>query len=457
MLDLASLERYRENNRIEAKSAMGGLPQSIWETYSAFANTLGGVILLGVEENADRSFRTVDLPYPEELTEEFFGILRDPSKVSADILDDSCVRTENAGGDRIIVITVPKASRGIRPVYVGGSMMNGTYRRSGEGDYRCSRQEIEYMLREAGEGGDDNEILEGVKGSDLDRASIDMFRQMAERQEGEEWLGTLSDAEFLALSGITASDSGSTGITAAGMLMFGRGEQVFRCYPSLSMEYTEKTENGTFSVLASKHVPKYNLFGFFRAVSGRMRELYGEGDRSCAVLEALSNCIVNADYGSGRGIVIEAGKEFAAFSNPGSFRHGSLPDPRNASLMRMLCMAGLAEGEGNGIPEIMDAAARNGWSAPFIKEAHDPERVTLVLDFSGSNIHGEAGSRLEESVLKKSITDHLTGSIRASAGELTSVSGAEGPELIMALRELEMDGAIVREDGAGEPVFRLKE
>ena len=86
MIDLNHLEKYTENNRIEAKKALGGLPHSIWETYSAFANTLGGIILLGVEEYKDKTLHTVNLPDPEDLVKQFWDTLNNPNKASVNLL-----------------------------------------------------------------------------------------------------------------------------------------------------------------------------------------------------------------------------------------------------------------------------------------------------------------------------------------------------------------------------------
>lgn len=104
MIDFAHLAHYRENNRIEAKKALGGLPESIWETYSAFANTMGGLILLGVIEEADKSLRAVGVPDPQWLMEDFWERVTDTARVSANILSREDVFVETVEGKPIVVI-----------------------------------------------------------------------------------------------------------------------------------------------------------------------------------------------------------------------------------------------------------------------------------------------------------------------------------------------------------------
>ncbi len=69
VFDIRKFDEYREDNRREVKKAQGGLPNSLWETYSSMANCYGGVIILGVVENPDGSFlyyRLEECPQNEE-------------------------------------------------------------------------------------------------------------------------------------------------------------------------------------------------------------------------------------------------------------------------------------------------------------------------------------------------------------------------------------------------------
>lgn len=90
-MSLLDLAQYKENNRLEAKKALGGLPESIWESYSAFANTQGGVILLGVEEYSDKSLNAVELPDPDKLISDFWNGVNNRQKVSVNILSNKHV------------------------------------------------------------------------------------------------------------------------------------------------------------------------------------------------------------------------------------------------------------------------------------------------------------------------------------------------------------------------------
>jgi len=148
MLDWEHIGKYREDNRLEAKKSQGGLPHSIWETYSAFANTFGGLILLGVIENEDKSFSTVPLEDPDQLATDFWNTLNRPGVVSANILEPEDVRVVESEGNRIVVIEVPRAKKADCPVYIGADPYSGSYQRSGEGDYRIPVDLVEELLEE---------------------------------------------------------------------------------------------------------------------------------------------------------------------------------------------------------------------------------------------------------------------------------------------------------------------
>src|SRR4051794_34881737 len=110
---LATLRRMGgEPTRIEAKRAAGGLPKAVRETLSAFSNTDGGTILLGVDEAS--GFSVVELNDPSSLRDALVQMSRD------DITPALQISTEvvEVEGQRLVAAEVPPMSADRRPVYV---------------------------------------------------------------------------------------------------------------------------------------------------------------------------------------------------------------------------------------------------------------------------------------------------------------------------------------------------
>lgn len=80
-----------EDSERECKLAEGGLPESIWETYSSFANTDGGTMLLGVREHRD-SFTVNGLTDKQiiKYQKDFWSTLNNQNKISKNIAESSC-------------------------------------------------------------------------------------------------------------------------------------------------------------------------------------------------------------------------------------------------------------------------------------------------------------------------------------------------------------------------------
>ena len=119
-----------ENINLECKKVQGGLPKSIWETYSAFANTDGGNILLGVDEvKGNGRFLTTGVANAENLIKEFWNTMNS-SKVSVNILLDNDVEIIKVDNVDVIAIHVPRAPYNFRPVYINENPAKGTYKRN---------------------------------------------------------------------------------------------------------------------------------------------------------------------------------------------------------------------------------------------------------------------------------------------------------------------------------------
>ena len=104
VFDIRKFDKYKEDNRREVKAAEGGLPQNLWETYSAMANTYGGVIICGVRERKDGSWFTTGMKDVNKLKRDFWNQINNDNKVSINLLREKDVETYVINGDVILVI-----------------------------------------------------------------------------------------------------------------------------------------------------------------------------------------------------------------------------------------------------------------------------------------------------------------------------------------------------------------
>ena len=494
MIDFTNIEKYKENNRIEAKKALGGLPHSIWETYSAFANTLGGIILLGVEEYKDKSLHPVDLPEPKRLIKDFWDIVNNINKVSANILTDKDVTVEKIDGKHIVAIRIPRAQRSDKPIYIDGNPLSGSYRRNGEGDYKCTKEEVQAMMRDAAVKTQDMTVLEDMDLDVFDYDSIKRYRiRMKTYRPGHVW-EELEDADFLyKLGAVGRGVDNKMHPTAAGLLMFGYEYEIVKEYPTYFLDYQEQLDPNnrwTDRIVSSSGDWSGNLYDFYFRVYNKIAQdvkvpfkLEG-GDRiddtpvHKALREALVNCLINADYYGRQGLVIIKKKDIITLSNPGGFRidveaakSGGISDPRNSTLIKIFNLIDVGERAGSGIPNIFNVWKKQGWSAPVINESFDPDRITLSLPIGeNSDIKAAIKSGDKKAAIKSgdkkmtaktvahkhAIIAYLTENVSAKSAEISELLGLKITRAKEILNEMTEEGIIVSEGENKNRIYKLK-
>ena len=83
--EIKRLVAKSENAAVEFKRARGGVPADFWPSYSAFSNTDGGIIILGVREK-DGKREIEGLADTEKIVADLWNAVNNPDKVSANVL-----------------------------------------------------------------------------------------------------------------------------------------------------------------------------------------------------------------------------------------------------------------------------------------------------------------------------------------------------------------------------------
>jgi predicted HTH transcriptional regulator len=409
MQELKNLIYQGEKVDIECKTAEGNVPKSVYESYSAFANTKGGYIILGVLEDKTKSdpeerFVIQGIKNPGTQKEDFWNTING-NKVNVNVLKDEDVFVVEEGETKLLVIHVPRADFNMRPVYVGENPYKGTYKRNHEGDYHATEHEVRGMIRDQSLEGNDGTILEYYTMDDIDKETLRKYRQIFEiRNDGHVW-NSLEDKEFLEQLGGYSRDrrTGVEGLTIAGLMMFGTGRAIRERFSNIFMDYREETEV-TIDVRWNDRITydgtwENNLFNFFSKVTPKLTEdlpkpfkLEGmqridETPLHKAVREAFVNLIIHADYLMDAGTlkVIKKNKSFE-FTNPGILKlpvedifRGGNSKPRNSHMQTMLRMVGFGDNAGSGFPTIVATWDAEGWAKPELIEDTILNQVTLKL------------------------------------------------------------------------------
>ena len=175
---LADPKKIQEKANLECKAAANSLPKDFWKSFSAFSNTQGGFILLGISEKKGGEFCITGVSDARKIVDDLYSQARSGQKVSCHYLNDDCVLYENDifAEKSVIAIYVQKAENNSIPVYLNGDITNA-YVRLNTGDHKLSPAELKNFLSSYTKINQDNNVIPNTSISEIHLPTLDKYRQ----------------------------------------------------------------------------------------------------------------------------------------------------------------------------------------------------------------------------------------------------------------------------------------
>ena len=421
---LVDLIQNGEKVHFEGKDASRGFPGDVWEPYSSFANTDGGVIVLGLKE-VDHKLTIQGVKNSNKLIKEFWDAVNNREKVSANILFDRQVYPLTVDGKDLVVIEVPRAERQDRPVHIGDNVFSGCFRRNGEGDYNCPRESIESMIRDRGTETADGALIVEKSIDDFNAETLKRYREDFKYYHPHSaWIDLPTDEFLVKIGAARRSEHGKVCPTLAGMVCFADFMSIVDVVPNYFLDFRDRLADGGSRwqdrVYSGDPSWSGNIIDFYYRIhdkvtsavkvpfrlDSRQRRI-DNTDVHDAVREVVANALIHADYHGRRGIVIDKVFNRITVSNPGILRiskdvavEGGTSDPRNARIFNIFSLIDVGERSGMGLNNLCSIFKREGFEAPQMTEDWDPDRTKIVICTASSEEIDKLSERSRTKVAK---------------------------------------------------------
>lgn len=397
---VARLRRQGQDDAaVEVKAAAGGVPKGIWETVSAFANTEGGLIILGLEEK--KGFIPADGFDPKRILSGVHSGLDDSPGAHPKVTPVPPYEPGQGEVDGSPVVTLRihplrDVLDAAMPCFVSSQgIERGSYKRVGDADRHLSPYEVHLLGSRRRPDRTDREEVEGVKltalSSELVDRTLESLRQRSRALTGiatGDTLGALERVNAVSAAGVP---------TVAGYLALGIYPQ--QEYPHLVVDVavhpgTEKSLDPTVRFLDRLVCDGPLPVAIGDAVSAVRRNLRSrrvvDGAAGTDVpeiptevlREAITNAAMHRDYSTfarGQQVAVDIYRDRIEIVSPGGFWGDRTKDnvadgystARNENLVRLLTWVPMpdghstvAENQGSGVPLMVAAMRRHGLPAP---------------------------------------------------------------------------------------------
>lgn len=390
---LSLLNALDENERLEAKRGTEIGP-SILETICAFANEpdlQGGTLLLGVvRDEADlfSPYVVEGVKQPDALSASLATQCREQFNVPVRVQ----IASEQISGKTVLVVTVPEAQPGDKPVFIKSrGLPKGAFRRVGSTDQQCTEDDLLALYQGRQVESFDYTVLPDTSMADLSPEAIADYRKVRTDANADAEELRWSDEELLESLGCVRRHAGTLIPTVAGLLLFGKPQALRRVYPMTRVDYIRVPGKDWVPDperrFDSVEIRDYLFRTIRRALAAVLDDLpkafgLAEGDPQRqdkplipqrVLREGIVNAVMHRSYRSHAPIQIIRYSNRIEIHNPGhslkSPEHLGEPGsvPRNPRIAAVLLDTRFAETKGSGIRVMREMMVEAGLEPPLFE------------------------------------------------------------------------------------------